>query len=523
VVGLDAYPTRQEACGAFDGRVPNEIEAKSPSVLALQENLIPKPLRPWLADVSYRMQTPPDFATVSALVIISSIIGSGCGIRPKRYDDWEVIPNLWGACVGRPSVVLKSPSMREPMSLLERLQAEYGDKFEGDKASHEFDILASQALINDVKNKLSKATKGKGRDGLVSPDELQKLKADYVELNNNVEPEPTRRLFKSNETSIQSMTVLQNENPRGMLVFRDELTALLVKWDRDDGADERAYFLEGWNGNGSYTDFKIGRGLTDAKSICISLLGGIQPDKLKRYLYQAMQGNNDGLMQRLQLTVWPDEPGHWQLIDTVPNTMDKLRVYKIMKNLAELDFIRYGAIVEEKDDRPYFRFDDEGQAIFNDWLTELQTVKIQREENPLMVEHLGKFRSLMPSLALVFHLIELVDGQGQGRVTADAAQRAVNWCEYLESHARRVYAMSESPAHEAAVRLSKKIKARALNNPFTTRDVIRKCWHGLGERNEVEAACNILIDENWLIMTAKPKPATGRPPLPDYYINPVFL
>ena len=135
------------------------------------------------------------------------------------------------------------------------------------------------------------------------------------------------------------MTVLQNQNPRGILTFRDELTGLLVQWDREDGADERAYFLEGWNGNGTYTDYKITRGLTDAKSICISLLGGIQPDKLKRYLYQAMQGNNDGLMQRFQLAVWPDEPEHWELIDTIPNKTEKQRVYIIMQALAELDFI----------------------------------------------------------------------------------------------------------------------------------------------------------------------------------------
>lgn len=50
------------------------------------------------------------------------------------------------------------------------------------------------------------------------------------------------------------MTVLQNQNPCGILVFRDELTGLLVRWDREDGQDERAYFLEGWNGNGLYTD-----------------------------------------------------------------------------------------------------------------------------------------------------------------------------------------------------------------------------------------------------------------------------
>lgn len=510
--------------GVFEWEKPNEIETKTPAVSVLRPGLIPEPLRPWLADVSHRMQTPPDFAAISAIVITGSTIGAGCAIRPKRLDDWEVIPNVWGACIGRPSVVLKSPSMKEPMQLLERLQAEYNKRYEQEKAGAEFDELAIKAMVDDVKDKLSKAAKGKGKDGVFNPDDIAKLKGDYMELTQNATPKPKKRLFKTNEISIQSMTVLQNQNPRGILVFRDELTGLLVKWDREDGADERAYFLEGWNGNGSYTDFKIGRGLTDAASICISLLGGIQPDKLKRYLYQAMKGNNDGLMQRLQLAVWPDEPESWQLVDTIPNKSDKQKAYDILQALAEMNFTRYGAIKGEYDDRPYFRFDDAGQAVFNQWLTELQTVKLQREENPLMVEHFGKFRSLMPSLALIFHLIDIADGKASGPVTERAALLAVEWCAYLESHARRIYAMAESPEHEAAVRLADKIKAKCLPSPFTCKAVYDKGWHGLKDRQEVEAACNILIDENWLMMERKPVGKLGgRPPLPEYHINPVFL
>ena len=464
-----------------------------------------------------------DFATVSAIVIMGSVIGAGCGIRPKQLDDWEVIPNVWGACIGRPSVVLKSPSMKEPMQLLERLQAEYGEQYEKDKAAAEFESLKQKAMLDDVKKQLSGKAKGKGQNRVVNPDDMDKLKADFVELTQNTEQEPTRRLFKSNETSIQSMTVLQQQNPRGILVFRDELTGLLVKWDREDGADERAYFLEGWNGNGSYTDFKIGRGLTDAKCICIGFLGGIQPDKLKRYLYQAMKGSNDGLMQRLQLAVWPDEPESWQLVDTVPNKADKQRAFNILKILAELHFIGHGAMMGEYDDRPYFRFDDTGQAVFNDWITELQTVKIEREENPLMVEHLGKFRSLMPSLALIFHCIDITDSKARGNVSGKAARLAVDWCKYLESHARRIYAMAESPEHEAAVRLADKIRAKALPSLFTCKAVYDRGWHGLG-RDEVTAACEILIDENWLIVERKPATGNrGRPPLPVYHINPFFL
>lgn len=506
----------------FDEKAPGEIKSTVPPVQALNENLIPEPYCAWLADVSHRMQTPPDFATVSALVITGSVIGSGCAIRPKQMDDWEVIPNLWGACIGRPSVVLKSPSMKEPMRLLEGLQAKFGEIHEQEKAEAEFDNLTREAMLKDIKDKLNKTAKGKGKDGVVNPDEIATLKAQYRELTQDTPPEPVRRLFKTNETSIQSMTVLQNENPRGLLTFRDELTGLLVKWEREDGQDERAYFLEGWNGNGSYTDAKIGRGLTDAKNICISLLGGIQPDKLSRYLHQAMKGNNDGLMQRLQLVVWPDEPEHWQNVDIYPDKEARQRACDILKILADMDFTQYGATQGEYDDRPYYRFSDTGQKVFNDWLEILQNVKIRQEENPLMVEHFGKFRSLMPSLALIFHLIDIANGNQAGAVSEQAAQLAVKWCDYLESHARRIYAMADSPEYAAAVRLADKIKADKLPNPFTLRDVIRKGWHGLKDKAEIQDACEILIDENWLMMTRKPKPTTGRPPAPEYHINPFF-
>ena len=300
----------------------------------------------------------------------------------------------------------------------------------------------------------------------------------------------------------------------------------MARWDREDGADERAYFLEGWNGSGSYTDVKIGRGVTEAKTICISLLGGIQPDKLRKYLYQTQRGNrngNDGMMQRLQLAVWPDEPKGWQLIDVKPNKDAKQAAFLIMQSLAEMDFLQHGATQSGHDDRPYFRFDDEAQAVFNEWLTELQTVKIKREDNPLMVEHFGKYRSLMPSLALIFHCIDIADGKATGAVSERAAWLAVDWCAYLESHARRIYAMAESPEHEAAVRLADKIKAGALPSPFNAKTVYLKGWHGLEERKEVEAACDILIDEACLKRELCAKPATERPPLPEYLINPAVL
>ena len=514
VVDVDYAPPIQPKDDDFDKwEQPLEIVSALLPVKDFEIDLLPIPLREFVKDNAHRMQTPPDFCAISTLVIIGSIIGAGCGVRPKQLDDWEVIPNLWGACVGNPSM-LKTPSMKEPLKLLERLQAEYSEEFDAQKTDADFDALTLDAAKSEIEKQIKKEVSKIGGD-------VNKLKSEFAELMQSAPEEMARRIFKTNETSVQSMTVLQNQNPRGLLVFRDEIMGLLSTWDRDDKADERAYFLEGWNGNGSYTDFKLNRGLTDAKNICISLLGSIQPDKLNRYLMQAKKGNNDGLVQRFQLAVYPNELTNWQYHDIKPNRDEKTRVFEILKKLCELNFSKYGAVQGEHDDRPYFRFSPDAQKVFIEWLGNLQNVKL-KDDNNLMVEHLSKYRSLIPSLALLFHIVECVDGDDYGDISADCATLAARWCEYLESHARRIYGMNATPAQTTAMILLKRIKAGDLPNPFTAKDVYRKCWHGLGSREEVESACNVLIDANYLKIETPQKPKVGKAPLPKYFVSPLL-
>lgn len=92
-------------------------------VPALPEALLPEPLRPWLSDVAERLQVPVEYPATTALVALASVIGSQIRIRPKRQDDWAVIPNMWGAIVGPPSS-MKSPAIAEALRPLYRLTKE---------------------------------------------------------------------------------------------------------------------------------------------------------------------------------------------------------------------------------------------------------------------------------------------------------------------------------------------------------------------------------------------------------------
>ena len=56
------------------------------------------------------------------------------GIRPKRKDDWLVVPNLWGGVIGPPSKK-KTPALSEMLKALHRLEKSANDDAQHAKAS----------------------------------------------------------------------------------------------------------------------------------------------------------------------------------------------------------------------------------------------------------------------------------------------------------------------------------------------------------------------------------------------------
>ena len=172
----------------------------------------------------------------------------------------------------------------------------------------------------------------------------------------------------------------------------------------------------------------------------------------------------------------------------------------------------------------YLRFSDEAQDIFKTWITDLQTRLENEDDHPAIIEHIGKYRSLMPSLALIFHLVEWADGTAKGPVSKDAALMACAWCQYLETHARRLYALALDNGQMAAAALSKKMEAGKLESPFKVRTVQRRGWGQLTDSAVIGEAIRILEDAHWVreVPVAK-KAVGGRPPEAEYEINPKVL
>jgi len=494
---------------------PEEITTSLLPVDKLPMTVIPDALKGWLVDIAYRMQCPIEFVAVAAMVVTSAIIGAGCGIKPKQKDDWLVVPNLWGGVIAR-SGMLKTPALMDVLKPLAILELEAKEQYEADINMFAAEREAYKAQKEALRGVMLQIAKGINKQGIHLPS-MEEVKQRYADLKEI--PEPARRRFKTNDTTIEKLGELLKENPRGVLVFRDELIGLLCSWDREDRRQDRAFYLEAWNGRGSFTTDRVGRGTIDIPNCCVSILGGIQPSRLTGYLQQIGKDiMNDGMLQRFQLLVYPDEPLKWELVDKYPNKEGKRIAYDALKKLAEMDFVLAGAIKEEGE-IPYFRFTPEGQDFFYAWWKELE-YKIRNEENPVLVEHLAKFRSLMPSLSLDTHLLNIAGGEEKpGAVTEGAAQKAAGWCEVLESHARRTYGLQGNIHQKAAEALAEKIKAGKLQDGFTVSEIYnRKQWHLLKEKEVVQEAIEELIEAGWLRQINIPIP--GSKPKTCFNINP---
>ena len=48
--------------------------------------LLPRDFQAWVQDIAERMQCPPDYPGVAAMVVLASLVGRQISIRPKQND-----------------------------------------------------------------------------------------------------------------------------------------------------------------------------------------------------------------------------------------------------------------------------------------------------------------------------------------------------------------------------------------------------------------------------------------------------
>jgi putative DNA primase/helicase len=470
---------------------------------------LPDKLVPWIDDIANRLQCPPDYVAVAATTALGAVIGRRAGIKPQAKTDWVEVPNLWGMFIGRPGM-LKSPAMTEALKPLHHLEALAAQDNTLSEVRHKADVEA-YAMRKAVKASLMKeAMKKKGK-----PTAAIDLGFELGE--EPKEPLPIR--YCTNDSSYEKLGELLIANPAGILVERDELVSLLKHLDADEQIVARGFYLSGWSGQQPYSFDRIVRGTLRVPAVCISVLGNTQPSRIAEYVRRANAdgGGGDGLLQRFSLMVWPDNPGSWDDVDQWPNREAKEAAFAIFSDLSKLteqEAINRGASKGPFDALPYFRFREGALADFKEWRADLEWRLRAGDLSPALEGHIAKYRKLVPSLALINHL---VDGDYGGEVEQMSLLKALAFVKYLESHARRIYGASNTVDVTAAKAILARIRKGDLQDGFTARDVHQRAWSNLTDRDHVKAGLDLLVDSDHLadsVMQTKGRPKT------TYTINP---
>ena len=509
----DEIPTRRHfgTFGTSEGEGFSETKWPNPKplpdgllpVAAFNPAFLPETIAPWVMDISDRMQCPPDFVGIPALVALGSVIGRKVAVRPQRKTDWYEVANLWGCIVGRPGA-MKSPAMDEALKPLHRLEA--SARKENERAAKEYEL---QADFNKLRRE--DAAK-KARKGLASGSAIP---ADLA-IDDLDEPKPRR--YVVNDATYEALGVILSDNPNGTLAFRDELVSLLKTLDREDHVAARGFFLTAWNGTSGYTFDRIIRGKTYIEAACLSLLGSTQPGRLAEYMRGALTGGagDDGMIQRFSLLVWPDQSQNWKNTDRYPASEPRAAAWRAFQRLDELMPESIGAAVDEFAPVPYFRFDEAAQNVFDEWRHEIETRLRSDELSPALESHLAKYRKLVPALALINHLTDAPSGA----ISKEAIVRSLALAEYLETHAKRAYGAGSEVGTAAAKAIIGHIRKGDLADGFTARDIYRNHWADLSDRARTQCGLDLLDDFDWL---KGEKQETGGRATVVYRVNPKVM
>ena len=254
-----------------------------PAWVPFPTDVLPKPLRDYISEVAKALGCDEAYVALPVLAVAAGAVGLSRRISLK--DTWHEPPILWTAVVAK-SGTLKSPALDEALRPLRKVQErsfrDYADaltEFETQQLRYERDT-AKWKRGNDIGDPPAKPDRPKATRWLVS--------------------EPT----------IEALGAILADNPRGVLLGRDELGAWFGSFNQyKSGGGDAAAWLELHRAGPLTIDRKTGTRITHVPRAAVSICGTIQPQSLRRALRQEHFEN--GMAARFLFAMPPERSKRW--------------------------------------------------------------------------------------------------------------------------------------------------------------------------------------------------------------------
>jgi hypothetical protein len=373
---------------------------------------LPAPLAEFVRQGAAAIGCDAGYLALPALSVVASAIGNTRSVRLK--NGWNEPCVVWTAVIGE-SGTLKSPPYLAVLEPIRQRNKELLANYQALQAQHD----------------LLKAAMGKKASG---PPALP----------------PQRRVWCSDIT-IEKLVDLLADNPRGLLVSRDELAGWVGSFSRykgKAGGSDLPNWLEMFRAGPVIVDRKTG----DRKTIyvpnaAVSITGGLQPRGWDRLLQPDML--DPGLVARL-LVAWPPRRKKvWTEAEIAPEVQEAYA--RCITQLLALGFA-------EADGGPaphVLNLSPEGKAAWIAFYTEWAEEQLSVDGE--LAAAFSKLEAYAARLALLHHVVTLVDlGTDDTRhpIGEKSVLAGVTLAKWFAEEARRLYDKAgESPKERDTSRL----------------------------------------------------------------------
>ncbi|MET0252765.1 MAG: DUF3987 domain-containing protein [Terrimicrobiaceae bacterium] len=474
-----------------------------PDISILRQSVAPAPLFPidvfgpiWKKKIEAMARNagaPVDYVAAAGLTISSGLIGNARWVQ--AHKEWKEPPVLWSVGIGLPSAN-KSPAFGKLAAAVGEIEKMWRGPYAEQKKQWEARKRAADSLRKRWEAACSKAMEA-GNEPPKMPSACE------------IGPKPQRRRVMLTDTTIEALTRILGANPRGVLLFRDELSAWFANLSRYSNGSDRPIWLEAYGGRFYVVDRKSDDEPCQIERFSVAILGGIQPDRLDDML----AGQDDGLIPRF-LPYWPEAEG----MDFVRDPEDVDRLTEALRRLTEL--------MPNSDGSPVLMpLSERATDIFEAWKN--GRARSDRFLSSRVKAAFGKADGHVIRLAINIELIKWAGDEfvedPPTEIGSESMQAAIRLREeYFKPMQLRVFGHSLLvPEIKAAKMIAEWIvenKIKHFNGSQMRRGAGIKGIHSSTNAELIDAALSHLAALNWIEPAVVKSQAGGRPPK-NYQVN----
>jgi hypothetical protein len=365
---------------------------------------LPRSVADLVREAAKAIGCPPDAIGLAALTALGSAIGNARVAQPKK--GWTEGVAIYAAVIAD-SGEKKTAAIAAGADVVQELD---------NKFTREHDAALDEFALEEREYEVDR--KDAAKNGLAAP------------------PPPKPPIAKRthvNDTTIEALIPILKDNPRGLLLDRDELVGWVNAMDQykagGKGSD-RQFWLSTWSNRPASVDRKSQNKPLSVLRPFVSVIGSIQPSVLP----ELSEGREDGMMERF-LFAFPDPANALWTDDEISDEVEVAyrAQYNKLRNLS-LELDDYGDPIKK-----VVTFSPEAREIF------VQEYNSHRTEMSLpgfpqsLRSPWSKLEAYFVRVILILSACRFTNDGTAERIEGEDVLRAVSLMDYFKGQARRVF------------------------------------------------------------------------------------